>query len=34
MGLLLFAPLLKQDGHEVLIKDFALEGWNTHAHLI
>ena len=29
MGLLLFAPLLKQDGHEVLIKDFALDGWNT-----
>ena len=25
MGLLLFAPLLKQDGHEVLIKDFALD---------
>ena len=25
MGLLLFAPLLQQDGHEVLIKDFALE---------
>ena len=29
MGLLLFAPLLQQDGHEVLIKDFALEGWDT-----
>tara|TARA_Y100000590_G_scaffold189287_1_gene215638 strand:- start:8618 stop:8767 length:150 start_codon:yes stop_codon:yes gene_type:complete len=22
LGLLLFAPLLQQDGHEVLIKDF------------
>ena len=29
LGLLLFAPLLQQDGHEVLIKDFALEGWHV-----
>ena len=28
LGLLLFAPLLIKDGHEVLIKDFALEGWD------
>jgi len=28
LGLLLFAPLLINAGHEVLIKDFALEGWD------
>lgn len=28
LGLLLFAPLLQKDGHEVMIRDYALEGWN------
>lgn len=28
LGLLLFAPLLQNDGHEVMIRDYALEGWN------
>ena len=28
LGLLLFAPLLQAEGHEVLIKDYALEGWH------
>ena len=30
LGLLLFAPLLIGAGHEVLIKDFALEGWGNY----
>lgn len=29
LGLMIFAPLLMQDGHTVKIHDFALEGWRT-----
>jgi len=29
LGLMIFAPLLIKDGHDVKIHDFALEGWNT-----
>ena len=29
LGLMIFAPMLQQDGHIVKIHDFALEGWKT-----
>lgn len=29
LGLMIFAPMLQQDGHIVKIHDFALEGWET-----
>ena len=33
LGLMIFAQTLLDDGHEVKIHDFALEGWNNRVDL-
>ena len=33
LGLMLFAQVLIDDGHEVKIHDFALEGWNNRVDI-